>query len=66
MIDDENYNPNSDLSGEDVNDSDLNNTIEGMKRGLSCAGLEEPHYNLLQLIKFAGRVKKEQKATVPN
>ena len=62
MFDYSDYGPISDFSDDDVNDSDLNNTIEGLRHGVGCAGLEEPHYNLKQLIKFAGKLKKEQRA----
>ena len=67
MIEDDSYDPFSDISSDDVaNASDLNNTVEGMRRGLSSAGIEEPHYNLLLLVKFASKVKKNSKGNVSN
>ena len=62
MIEDDSFDPFSDISSDDeANASDLNNTVEGM-RGLSSAGIEEPHFNLLLLIKFASKVKRNQRA----
>ena len=63
MIEDDSYDPFSDISSDDeANASDLNNTVEGMRRGLSSAGIEEPQFNLLLLVKFASKVKKTQRA----
>ena len=48
MIDNADYDPLSDYSDEEVNDSDLTKTVESVRCGLGCAGLEEPSYNLKQ------------------
>ena len=58
MLADNLYNPALDDSDEDDLDvSIVNNTTASVKRGLACGNIEEPSYNLKQLVAFAGQVK---------
>ena len=40
----------------------MNNSAESVRRGLACAGLEEPSHNLKQLINYSHKVKHDQRA----
>ena len=54
MIADTTYNPALEWSDDnDLEASITNNSIESVKRGLDCAGLEEPASNLKQLINLS-------------
>ena len=57
MIADTTYNPALEWSDDDpLEESITNNSIESVKRGLACASLEEPAFNLKQLIIFCHEV----------
>ena len=58
MLADNLYNPALDDSDDDNLDLSIaNNKTLSVKRGLACGNIEEPSYNLKQLVVFAGQVK---------
>ena len=58
MLLDSSYNPAFDDSDdEDLDISIAYNTTASVKRGLACGNIEEPGYNLKQLVQFASQIK---------
>ena len=63
MLVEDTFNPALEYSDDDdLEMSIANNTVESVKRGLACAGIEIPSRNLKQLVSFAGKVKAEQRS----